>query len=92
MGALTKLFFLGKPSILIPMPDSHQEDNAVVFSEQQAAIVLRQKEINKEIFVNNIKSLLNDVSLRLKLAGNIKKVIRTDTSAKMSALIKDLIR
>ncbi|MCD4762135.1 undecaprenyldiphospho-muramoylpentapeptide beta-N-acetylglucosaminyltransferase [bacterium] len=92
MGALTELSFLGKPSILIPMPDSHQEDNAVVFSEQQAAIVLRQKEINKEIFVNNIKSLLNDVSLRLKLAVNIKKVIRTDTSAKMSALIKDLIR
>lgn len=92
MGALTELSFLGKPSILIPMPDSHQEDNAVVFSEQQAAIVLRQKEISKEIFVNNIKSLLNDVSLRLKLAINIKKVIRTDTGAKISLLIKDLIK
>ena len=35
MGVLSELSYLGKPSILIPIPDSHQEDNAQIFKENQ---------------------------------------------------------
>lgn len=45
IGFLSELVYLGKPAILIPMPDSHQEDNAQLFKNANAAIVLEQKKI-----------------------------------------------
>ncbi len=91
MGVLTELSYLGKPAILIPMPDSHQEENAAIFSEKQAAIVLSQKELTPEKLADNIKKLLNDEILRDKLAGNIKEVIKRGTNEKIAEIINDII-
>jgi UDP-N-acetylglucosamine--N-acetylmuramyl-(pentapeptide) pyrophosphoryl-undecaprenol N-acetylglucosamine transferase len=44
LSALTELSVLGKPSILIPMPDSHQNANARVFGDKGAALVLQERE------------------------------------------------
>lgn len=76
MGVLTELSSLGKVAILIPMPDSHQEDNAEIFSKKRAAIVLNQKELTVDKLAGNIKKLLEDEKLKNKLSNNIKKVIK----------------
>lgn len=44
LGLLTELSYLKKPTIIIPMPDSHQEDNAGWIKQNQAAVVIGQKE------------------------------------------------
>lgn len=76
MGALTELAYLGKPAIIIPMPDSHQEENAEVLRENKAAIVLGQKELDAGKFLEEIKELLKNKQLREELAVNIKKTIK----------------
>ena len=42
LGVLTELAALEKPAILIPIPHSHQEDNANLFASRSAAVVLSQ--------------------------------------------------
>ncbi|MEA3398304.1 MAG: UDP-N-acetylglucosamine--N-acetylmuramyl-(pentapeptide) pyrophosphoryl-undecaprenol N-acetylglucosamine transferase [Patescibacteria group bacterium] len=91
MGVLTEISFLGKPAILIPLPDSHQEDNAKIFFKEKAAMVLDQNGLTPEKFSGNILKLLKDDLLRGLLRGNIKKVIRTSADKEISRVIEDLI-
>jgi len=78
MGSLTELAYVGKPVILIPMPDSHQEENAQIFEKSEAVILLNQKGLTGETLINNIKNIFSDEILRKKLQVNIKKVINTE--------------
>lgn len=84
LGVLSELSSLGKPSILIPMPDSHQEDNVSVFSDIGGAVVLSQKELSKDLFISNIKNVLLDDRLIEKLSLNIKKLNR-------DSAVKDMV-
>jgi UDP-N-acetylglucosamine--N-acetylmuramyl-(pentapeptide) pyrophosphoryl-undecaprenol N-acetylglucosamine transferase len=92
MGTLTELSYLGKPAILIPIPDSHQEDNAKVFYQLKAAIVLDQNELTPENFVSNIKKLVYDSQLRNKLRNNIKQIIKPGANKEIAKIIKELIK
>lgn len=76
LGFLTEISYLGKPAILIPIPDSHQEDNAMVFSEKDAALVRKQKSLNKEVFLKDIKNLAQDKDLRDRLSSRVQEVIK----------------
>ncbi len=58
LGTLTELAYLGKPTIIIPMPNSHQEENAEHFAEKKAAIVLLQEAISPRDFSEQIKTVL----------------------------------
>ena len=58
------------------MPDSHQEDNARIFKEKNAVIVLNQKKLTSKDFLFNIEKILNSEDLRKELGENIKKVIK----------------
>jgi len=78
IGVLTELSHLGKPAILIPMPDSHQEDNAQVFADKKGAIVLHQKDLNAKIFLENILNIFNNPELRTELSQNIHGIIKTE--------------
>ena len=91
LGVLTELSYLGKASILIPMPDSHQEDNARIFKEKEAAIVLNQKDINGTILIDNIEKLLFNKDLRDKLRNNIRQVIKRGANEKMVEIINEVL-
>lgn len=92
MGTLTELSYLGKPAIMIPMPDSHQEDNARIFKEKEAAIVLDQKGLDVDVFVREIENLLKDKNLQRKLIGNIKKVIKGGANETIMILIRRFLK
>jgi UDP-N-acetylglucosamine--N-acetylmuramyl-(pentapeptide) pyrophosphoryl-undecaprenol N-acetylglucosamine transferase len=82
MNFLSELSYLGKPAILIPIPGSHQEDNAALFKKTEAALVFDQKKITPTELILNIQKLLNDEDLRNKLSGNIRQVIKTEGAGK----------
>jgi UDP-N-acetylglucosamine--N-acetylmuramyl-(pentapeptide) pyrophosphoryl-undecaprenol N-acetylglucosamine transferase len=90
LGVLTELSLLAKPSILIPMPDSHQEDNAQIFTDHKAAIVLSQKELNSKELSKEILNLIEDKSKQQKFSQNIKKVIKPNASKEMFKFVKDI--
>jgi UDP-N-acetylglucosamine--N-acetylmuramyl-(pentapeptide) pyrophosphoryl-undecaprenol N-acetylglucosamine transferase len=90
LATLTELSFLKKVAILIPMPDSHQEFNALEFKKREAAIVLDQKNLTADNFIKEIKEILNNEDLRKKLTNNISLVIKNGNQA-MIDLIKKII-
>lgn len=92
LGFLTELSYLAKPAILIPLPDSHQEDNAREFQNKEAAVVLDQKKLSGEEFVKNIRNIIEDKELRNKLSNNIQNIIKPDAGKRMVEIIKDVTR
>lgn len=91
MGTLTEICYLRKPAILIPMPDSHQEDNARVFIDHKAAIVFDQNKLTPELFIGAVKNLLSDPELRKNLSHNLKKVMLPDANERMIKAVKEIL-
>ncbi len=92
IGVLTELSFLGKASILVPMPNSHQEENAKVFREKNAAVVLDEKKLDKYSLIISIEELLNDKNKRKILSENIENIMKKNTNQKMIEIINSLTK
>jgi UDP-N-acetylglucosamine--N-acetylmuramyl-(pentapeptide) pyrophosphoryl-undecaprenol N-acetylglucosamine transferase len=92
IGVLTELSFLGKASILIPMSKSHQEDNAKIFKEANAALVFDEEKFDKYSFIIAIENLIKDEKKRAILSKNIKKVMKENTNQKMLEIIEKLTK
>jgi UDP-N-acetylglucosamine--N-acetylmuramyl-(pentapeptide) pyrophosphoryl-undecaprenol N-acetylglucosamine transferase len=90
MGTLTELSVLGKPTILIPMPESHQEENAWYFKRQNAVHVLLQKDLMPAEFVFAVREIINDNVELANLSRNIKGVMRGDAAKKIAEKIYSL--
>jgi UDP-N-acetylglucosamine--N-acetylmuramyl-(pentapeptide) pyrophosphoryl-undecaprenol N-acetylglucosamine transferase len=91
LGAITEISAAGKPAIIIPMPDSHQEDNAALLLEKNAALVLNQKLLNADSFVAAIKSLLDNPDRREELGGNIKGLFKEGANEDIVGLVVKLL-
>lgn len=91
LATLTELCALSKASILIPMPNSHQEDNAAVFAKQKAALVLNQLELNADIFSQEILKLLNNPEQQKDFQNNIRKVMKTDANERVLTFILEIL-
>lgn len=92
LGVLTELAALAKPSILIPMPKSHQNDNALLFEKSKAAIVFNQKDLNGEILADKIKEALNDKKLLEDLSHNISKIMKKEASNRIAGIVWETIK
>lgn len=91
LAALTELSALNKPAIIIPLPHSHQEDNAVVFKEAGAAIVLDQNELTPDKLVTEIRRIWADQSRRAELGKNIGKVIKRGATENMISIMEEML-
>ena len=91
LGALTEISAAAKPAIIIPMPDSHQEDNAAMLVEKNAAIVLNQHNLNSDTFVAAIKSLLDNAAERERLGNNISMLFKQGANKKIVKIVNTLL-
>ncbi|MEK7580613.1 MAG: undecaprenyldiphospho-muramoylpentapeptide beta-N-acetylglucosaminyltransferase [Patescibacteria group bacterium] len=89
MGVLTELSILGKPSIIIPIPDSHQEANADYFAERGAAVVLPQNNLTPQILIEKIKDLIAHKEKLSLYQEKIKTIMPTDATQKLADIIYD---
>jgi UDP-N-acetylglucosamine--N-acetylmuramyl-(pentapeptide) pyrophosphoryl-undecaprenol N-acetylglucosamine transferase len=87
LATLSELSVLGKPAILIPIPQSHQEDNARVFEENSAAIVLDQPVLEKKFFIKKVKEILTDKKLQTQLSENISEIIKKGAAKEIAKII-----
>ncbi|MDD2647100.1 MAG: undecaprenyldiphospho-muramoylpentapeptide beta-N-acetylglucosaminyltransferase [Patescibacteria group bacterium] len=90
LGALTELSILGKPTILIPMPDSHQEINAKIYADQGAVVLMSQKNISYNNFFKTIKNLLTDQEERTRLGERMKKMADPRAAEKIIDHLKQI--
>jgi len=91
IGTLTEISAAGKPAIVIPMPDSHQEDNAALLLEKNAAAVLNQEILTGDSFVAAIKFLLDNSVEREGLGKNIKSVFKEGANQEIVKLILKIL-
>jgi UDP-N-acetylglucosamine--N-acetylmuramyl-(pentapeptide) pyrophosphoryl-undecaprenol N-acetylglucosamine transferase len=86
-GTVAELAFLGKPSILIPLPGTwgdEQRKNAAVLVRNDAAIVLEQADTDAAMLGEVIESLLDDPTRRHQMGANASKVSRPDAAARLA--------
>ena len=91
LGSLTELSELNKAAIIIPLPYSHQQDNAEIFARLGAAVVFEQKILRPEILAKEINSLLANNQRLMSLRNNISQVIRRGAALKALDLIEELL-
>jgi len=91
LGSLTGLSALKKPALVIPMPHSHQEDNAALFLKQNAAAVLEQADLSPAKLAAEVEALLADERRLSELSANIYKIIKPGAAEKIAAVIWEMI-
>lgn len=93
INILTELAWLGKPALLIPIPVGEQKKNAKYFKEQGLAKVISQSKLSGETLLENIRSMLNNLSHLKTKAQKIRKVIIPDAAKRLALetalLVKD---
>ena len=72
MGTIAELAALGKPTVLIPMPGTHQEANAKALVDRDAAEMVRQ--LTPQTLLQAIERLLTNQTRREQLAHNIRGI------------------
>lgn len=92
MGTISELSALGKAALLIPMPGTHQEDNARVCVEAEAAEELPQTALTSEIFVAEIRDLLRKPERRAELGENFKKLLPQGAAGKIVELVLGVVK
>lgn len=93
-STLSELIALQIPSILIPspyVPNNHQYKNALALTEKKAAILLEEKNLQKDILVNTIDSIIHDEKTCREMKENLKKLNIPDSATKIVTVIKQLI-
>jgi len=91
LGTLTELSALKKASILVPMPNSHQEDNATACADSGAAVYIEQKDLGDKI-VRVVGDLLNSSDKRQLLENNMASIIKSGAADAIVDLSYKLIK
>ncbi|MFH1564775.1 MAG: undecaprenyldiphospho-muramoylpentapeptide beta-N-acetylglucosaminyltransferase [bacterium] len=87
MSTLSELSVLGKPVIIIPIPNTHQEKNAHIFYKNNAAIIYEQKYLDDDSFPELISELLTSKPKLNNLSLNIRKIMPNDGAKRVSEII-----
>jgi UDP-N-acetylglucosamine--N-acetylmuramyl-(pentapeptide) pyrophosphoryl-undecaprenol N-acetylglucosamine transferase len=81
-STVSELCMIGKPAILVPLPtaaEDHQAMNALLLEKEQAAVMIRDHELNNRL-LNEIESLLGDPQRMAALSANIRKLALPDAA------------
>ncbi len=85
----------GTPSILIPSPNvtaNHQEKNARVLSDREAAVLVLEKDCTPEKLYTEITALLADDSRRAEMSRKLHEMVRIDSTERICDIVEELTR
>ena len=92
-SSISEIIALNIPSIIIPSPyvaNNHQYYNALSLKENDACIMIEEKELNKDILISGIDKCL-DEDFSKKMKENMNKLAIKDSSLRIYNTLKDLI-
>lgn len=88
INTLTELAEFAKPSIIVPMPNSHQELNAELIYRTKSALVLDQKDLNTEILIKAIRKIMFDSELQKSYVKNLQHLFPKNAVKNIVELIE----
>lgn len=94
-GALTvaELAAAGLASILVPYPyavDDHQTANGLYLSENGAAILLPQTELNASALAEHLRTMMQAPERLLQMGEKARELARPDATAEVAAIVAGL--
>jgi len=92
-GSISELCIVGKPVIFIPSPnvaEDHQTKNALSVVEKEAALMLKETEL--EQFQDKVNVLLNQKDVQTKLSNQIKKLALPDATKKIADEVVHIVQ
>lgn len=92
MGVLTELAALGKPSVIVPMPGSHQDDNAAAFAAGAGAPVLNERRTSHAAFSGAVIGLLDDPAKLAALGEGMRRMNHVDAASRIAEAVLALGR
>ena len=93
-STLSEIVALKLPSIIIPspyVPNNHQYKNAMALVNQNAAIMIEEKQLKGDILVRTIDNLINDKNKISNLKNNLSKMQVNNSATIIYENIKKLI-
>jgi len=84
MGTLSELAALGKPALVVPLPDSHQGANAQAFARAGAAEAVDQASLSPERLTALVGDLLDDEPRRRALSEAIARYLPSDAASRIA--------
>lgn len=96
-GALTvsELSIAGVASVLVPFPfavDDHQTGNAGYLSEQDAAVLVQQTELDKQRLKNLLTEQFRDRTVLLAMANKARNLARPEASATVADVCLEVMK
>ena len=92
-GTISELCIVGKPVIFIPSPnvaEDHQTKNALSVVERDAAVMIRETEL--ENFMPTLLDLAGDEKKRSRLSQNIKKLALPDATLRIADEVEKIVK
>lgn len=86
-GTVAELAFLGKPSVLVPLPGAggdEQTRNAALLADAGAAVVVPQKEATPEHLRTLIQTLVGDSARLNEMAMGARTIAQPDAAARLT--------
>jgi UDP-N-acetylglucosamine--N-acetylmuramyl-(pentapeptide) pyrophosphoryl-undecaprenol N-acetylglucosamine transferase len=90
LGTMTELAALGKPAVFIPLPETHQEENAAVLSRLKAGVVLAQNRVQPNDFYLLLEGLRKHPSETAQYGRNLNQLYRPDALNQLVDIILKL--
>ncbi len=91
-GTIAELAMAGKPTILVPIQDSHQGENARYVKDEKAALVLDEAMLDGASFAQAINELVEDEDRRARLGSAIRAIANKDAAKDIAAIALKIIR
>ena len=92
MGFLTELAARGKPMMIVPIPGSHQEENARYFKNKKAAIVLNQAQMTGGKLIKAIDTLFDELDTMQEMGERARELSKSDAAQCMADEVQRLAK
>jgi UDP-N-acetylglucosamine--N-acetylmuramyl-(pentapeptide) pyrophosphoryl-undecaprenol N-acetylglucosamine transferase len=87
LSTMAELSALGKVAIIVPMPGSHQEENAAVLKERRAAVVLNEQEFTPSELPRIVNAVKFNPARQKSLIESIKGLMPHDAAQRIAKII-----
>lgn len=94
-SSLSEIQALGKPAILIPSPnvaENHQYHNAMALVENDAAVMIEEKDLTGERLTQEVNKLLSCPTRMAEIGANAKKMAVPDSAQRIVECIESLVK
>lgn len=87
MGTLTEVAAAGLPVVIVPLPGTHQEENAAFFFREGSAEVLSERTLISKALAETVLKLVGDPARLAAMAAAMRRVNPSDAAARLAKIV-----